>query len=134
MKSFFITILISLLGFSPMVGGNFFRNVKVKQADKLIREHEMKGDMTILDVRSPGEFANGYIKGAINIDFWGKGFVDSISKLDKNRIYFVYCASGVRSSGAMKKMRSLGFGKIYNMKRGMFGWRAAKLPVVISDK
>ena len=97
-------------------------------------EHEGKDDMTLLDVRTPGEFGRGYIKGAINIDFWGKGFVDSVSKLDKSRIYLVYCASGVRSGGAMKKMRNLGFEKIYNMKGGMFGWRAAKRPVVTSDK
>lgn len=129
MKHSLLIILTALLGFSPVMAGNFFRNVKVAQAAKLIREHENKGDMTILDVRSQGEFANGFIKGAINIDFWGKGFVDSVTKLDKSRIYLVYCASGVRSSGAMKKMRSIGFQKIYNMKGGMFVWRAAKLPL-----
>jgi len=132
MKHFILILLASVLGITPMMGVDFYRNIKVKQAVKLIREHENKDDMTILDVRSPGEFANGFIKGAINIDFWGKGFVDSVSQLDKDRIYLVYCASGVRSGGAMKKMRSLGFRKIYNMRGGMFGWRAARLPV--SDK
>lgn len=130
MKHSLLIILTALMGFSPLVAGNFYRNVKVAQAVKLIREHEGKGDMIILDVRSQGEFANGFIKGAINIDFWGKGFVDSVTKLDKSRIYMVYCASGMRSSGAMKKMRTLGFQQIYNMKGGMFGWRAARLPVI----
>jgi rhodanese-related sulfurtransferase len=134
MKRLLFIILASVLGISPSMGVDFYRNIKVKQAVKLIREHENKGDMTILDVRSPGEFTKGFIKGAINIDFWGKGFVDSVTKLDKSRIYLVYCASGVRSSGAMKKMRKLGFQQIYNMKGGMFGWRAAKLPTIHGDK
>jgi phage shock protein E len=134
MKPFIITLLISILGFSPVTGGNFFRNIKVAQADKLIREHEGKGDLVILDVRKPGEFAAGHIKGAINIDFWSKGFAGSASKLDKEQTYLVYCTSGVRSGGAMKEMRKLGFAKIYNMKKGLFGWRAAKLPLVTSDK
>ncbi|MFA6482377.1 MAG: rhodanese-like domain-containing protein [Bacteroidales bacterium] len=134
MKRISFILLIAVLGFSPIIAGNFYRNIKVKQADKMIRDHEKNGDLFILDVRSPGEFAHGYIKGAVNIDFWGKGFTDSVSKLDKTRIYLVYCTSGVRSTGAMKKMRTLGFEKVYNMKGGMFGWRAARLPVTPGEK
>jgi rhodanese-related sulfurtransferase len=134
MNRFVFTLLIACLGLSPMIAGDFYKNVKVKQAANLIRDHEKKGGLTILDVRSPGEFSNGFIKGAINIDFWDKGFADSVLKLDKSGIYLVYCASGVRSSGAMKKMKELGFKKIYNMKGGMFGWRAARLPVTQGDK
>ena len=134
MKHIFNFLLISLFGLTPLMAGSFYRNVNVRLADNLIREHEGKGDLVLLDVRKPGEFAGGYIKGAINIDFWSKGFVDSVSKLDRKMTYLVYCASGVRSSGAMKKMRKLGFEKIYNMKGGMFAWRTAKLPVTPSDK
>jgi len=126
-------LLISTLGLFPIQGGNFYRNIKVSQADKLIREHEGKGDLVILDVRKPGEYAGGHIKGAINIDFWSKGFSDAVSQLDKKQVYLVYCTSGVRSKGAMKGMRKLGFGKIYNMRSGLFGWRAARLPLVTSD-
>lgn len=131
MKPLLSILLISILGYLPFEGGNFYRNIKVAQADKLIREHEGKGDLVLLDVRKPGEFAGGHIKGAINIDFWSKGFVDSVSKIDKKQVYLVYCTSGVRSGGAMKKMRNLGFEKIYNMKSGLFGWRAARLPLVM---
>jgi rhodanese-related sulfurtransferase len=129
MKQLSILFLISVLGLTPAHGGNFYRNIKAKQAEKLILEHAAKGDLIILDVRSPGEFEKGFIKGAININFWDKDFVDSVSKLDPKAIYLVYCASRVRSSGAMKKMKSLGFEQIYNMKGGMFAWRTANLPV-----
>ena len=134
MKTLFFTSLIALLIFLPMIEGAFYKNIRAVEAEKLMKDHEGKGDLVILDVRKPGEFADGHIKGAINIDFWNKGFVDSVSKLDKKGLYLVYCTSGVRSGGAMKKMKSLGFEKIYNMKSGMFGWRAAKLPVTHRDK
>jgi len=134
MKQILLTILISFVGFVPVTAGNVYHNIKVSQAEKMIREHEGKGTLVILDVRKPGEFSGGHIKGAINIDFWSKAFSDSVSKLDKKQMYLVYCTSGVRSGGAAKEMRKLGFEKLYNMKGGMFGWRAAKLTLVKSDE
>ncbi|MCX6225649.1 MAG: rhodanese-like domain-containing protein [Bacteroidia bacterium] len=128
-KYLLLTFLVSALGFFPASGGNLYKNIKIAQADTLIRNHEGKADLVILDVRSPGEFSARHIRGAININFWDSGFTDSVSKLDRERTCLVYCTSGVRSSGATKKMSKLGFIKIYNMKRGMFGWRAAGLPV-----
>ena len=74
MRPILLTIFISLVGFVPVTTGNLFHNIKVSQAEKLIREHEGKGTLVILDVRKPGEFAGGHIKGAINIDFWSKSF------------------------------------------------------------
>jgi rhodanese-related sulfurtransferase len=129
MKLLLITLLMTMLGFFQSPADGFYLNIKTAQAEKLIREHEGKGDMVILDVRTPGEYTDGHISGAVNIDFWSKGFADSVSKLDPKQVYLVYCTSGVRSGGAMKKMRKLGFERIYNMKSGMFGWRAAKLPL-----
>jgi rhodanese-related sulfurtransferase len=134
MKRIASIALLVLVGFIPVVGGNFYKNIKVSQAERIIREHEGKSDLIILDVRTSGEFDDGHIQGAINIDFWSKGFTDSIALLDKQKIYLVYCTSGVRSGGAMKKMRLAGFGKIYNMTGGMMGWRAAKKPLVKSEK
>ena len=61
MKHFFIFLLISLFGLTPIMAGSFYLNVNVRLADKLIREHEGKGDLVLLDVRKPGEFAGGYI-------------------------------------------------------------------------
>lgn len=130
MKQIVFALLFALSSIIPVAGQSFNRNIGIKQADKLIRDHEFKGDLVILDVRTPGEFAERHIKGAININYWDKGFIDSISVFDRTRIYLVYCTSGVRSGGAMKKMRRLGFEKICNMKKGMFGWRAARLPLI----
>jgi len=127
-----LTLLI-LIGFPSAFGGNIHKNISVHQADTLIRNHEGKKDLVILDVRTPGEYAAGHVKGSINLDFWAEGFADSVRKLDRHALYLVYCTSGVRSSGAVKKMRREGFSILYNLKTGMIGWRAAGMPTEKSN-
>jgi thioredoxin 1 len=81
----------------------------------------------IIDVRTPGEFANGHIENAININWKSNDFENQISKLDKTQAVLVYCLSGARSSAAASKMRSLGFVEVYELNGGMMKWRAANL-------
>ncbi len=133
-RSLLLVAFFASLSFHSASGENYHKNIRVAQADTLIRNHEGKTDLVILDVRTPGEFEAGHIKGAINIDFWGSLFEESVSLLNKKPIYLVYCTSGVRSGGAMKKMRKHGFTRVYNMTGGMFGWRAAGLPTQTDQK
>jgi rhodanese-related sulfurtransferase len=127
-----IVFLISCAG-TPQ-GSHYLRNIKVLQAERLIRDHEPKNDLVILDVRTPGEHARGYIKGAIHLDYWSDKFADSLPTLNKSKVYLVYCASGVRSGNAAKKMRAAGFEKLYNLKGGIVAWRAAGLPLESTGK
>lgn len=75
-----------------------------------------------LDVRTPGEFAEGYIADAINIDFQGDNFASEIAKLDKDLTYAVYCRSGNRSGQAVKIMHDAGFHNLYNLEGGVIDW------------
>jgi rhodanese-related sulfurtransferase len=83
-----------------------------------------------LDVRTPGEFAEGHVKGARLIDFQSGNFENEISILDKNATYAVYCRSGNRSGQAVKVMRDAGFTKVFNMNGGVIDWANAGLPLV----
>ncbi len=87
----------------------------------------------VLDVRSPGEFSQGYINHAININYNGADFSASIDKLDKNKTYFVYCYSGGRSSKAASYMRNEGFTKVYELMNGILAWNSKNLPLVGSS-
>ncbi len=93
---------------------------KIKQSNQAI----------IVDVRTPGEYAEGHIANAHNIDYNGADFDKQIAALDTSKEYMVYCLSGGRSSSAANKMRKAGFTKVYELQGGMMKWRAAKLPEV----
>lgn len=76
----------------------------------------------IIDVRTPAEFKQSAIQGAINIDAMGSNFFQKISELDKSKTYFVYCRSGNRSGSACKLMGNAGFEHIYNLSGGLMRW------------
>jgi rhodanese-related sulfurtransferase len=83
-----------------------------------------------LDVRTPGEFNEGHIDGALLIDFQSGNFENEIASLDKSKTYAVYCRSGSRSGEAVKVMRDAGFTNLYNLNGGVIDWANAGLPLV----
>lgn len=70
---------------------------------------------TIVDVRTPEEFADNHLKEAINIDFRDQSFETKIKALNKEQPYVLYCRSGNRSGQAEKLMKSLGFKSVENL-------------------
>jgi phage shock protein E len=83
-----------------------------------------------IDVRTPAEFAEGYIEGARLIDFQSGNFENEIATLDKNATYAVYCRSGNRSGQAVKVMQDAGFTNVFNMNGGVIEWANAGLQLV----
>ena len=87
-------------------------------------------NQTIIDIRTPGEFRSGYIKGAKNINLFSKTFLDEIAKFDKNESIYIYCRSGNRTSSASKKISNLGFKQVYDLNGGIKNWTRAKNEIV----
>jgi len=83
-----------------------------------------------LDVRTPGEFNEGHIEGALSVDFQSGNFENEIASLDKSKTYAVYCRSGNRSGQAVKVMSDAGFTDLYNLDGGVIDWASAGLPLV----
>jgi len=77
----------------------------------------------LVDVRTAEEFADGYIKGAINIDYLAENFYVEIQKLDLETPVLLYCRSGNRSGKAMQIMYDLGFTEVKNLIGGIKGWK-----------
>ena len=73
----------------------------------------------MIDVRTADEFNSFRIKNSINIDYYSKNFLDSISSYIKKKNIILYCRSGRRSYYAAKLMQEKGFNKIYNLKGGV---------------
>ena len=64
---------------------------------------------TVIDVRTPAEFDEGHVDGAVNIDVTAPDFEDRLAELDPEASYVVYCRSGSRSADAAARMREAGF-------------------------
>jgi rhodanese-related sulfurtransferase/lysophospholipase L1-like esterase len=79
----------------------------------------------ILDVRTPSEYDRMRIARAININVNDEEFDQQIAKLDKSRIYLVYCRTGQRSAKACQKMSGAGFKRLYNLENGITEWESA---------
>ena len=76
----------------------------------------------ILDVRTPREWKKGVISiHSKRINFYQNFFWTEIKQLPKNKTYFIYCHSGVRSLEVLKKMRQAEL-NAYHLKDGIKKW------------
>jgi rhodanese-related sulfurtransferase/quercetin dioxygenase-like cupin family protein len=75
-------------------------------------------DVVLLDVRTPAEFEDGHVPGAVLINWRDCDFSDQVQKLDKSKKYVIYCAAGVRSANAAKRMGELGFTQLFDFSGG----------------
>jgi rhodanese-related sulfurtransferase len=83
-----------------------------------------------IDVRTPEEFAEGHIAGAVNYNVEDPMFTQLISGLDPAGTYAVYCRSGNRSQVAVEQMTAAGIVGIYELADGIIGWEAAGYPTL----
>ncbi len=79
------------------------------------KEVSKKEKGVLVDVRTPEEFQAGHLKKARNSDFRGGKFAQEFAGWDKDKTYYLYCASGNRSGQALKLMQEAGFTNVYNI-------------------
>ncbi len=103
---------------------SFAQGAALKEIGASEFKHLMKSkESVVVDVRTPAEISDGYIKGAsVFVDVNGADFLKQISKLDKNKTYLVYCRSGARSKNAGNTMIREGFKKVYSLQGGILGY------------
>lgn len=128
--------MVLLLACSPK---KEFQVAEVKgvaiEKNYLISASEFKYKMgetgiVILDVRTQGEVANGFIPGAVHIDFQQADFLKNIAALDKKKSYLVYCHSGGRSGKSRKLMNQHGFSEVSDLDGGITAWQDAGYSLV----
>ncbi|WP_299438001.1 rhodanese-like domain-containing protein [uncultured Aquimarina sp.] len=93
--------------------------ITVEEMDSLLELEKVQ----LVDVRTPQEYAEGHIEGAINIDFSDENFETLISEVDKSKPVAVYCGRGGRSGKCSAYMKKAGFTKIYDLDGGITEWK-----------
>lgn len=85
--------------------------------------HLKKGNIQLIDVRTPKEFESGRIIGAKHHHIYDKDFREQVSYLDKNKPVYVYCKAGGRSHEAAEELKAMGFKKVYDLEGGISEWK-----------
>lgn len=86
--------------------------------DKFVKTYQETADAQLLDVRTAAEWEKGKVAAATCVDFMNKDFKRNVSKLDKSKPVFVYCAAGGRSAKAAKMLQEAGFKQVFNLTGG----------------
>lgn len=85
--------------------------------------------VTVVDVRTPDEYAEGHIEGSLLIDFYEPDFAEQIAQLDTDGEYLLYCRSGNRSGQTASLMDDLGFDTVFDLDGGVIAYDTAGLPL-----
>ena len=110
-----------LLAATSLVGcqsNTEFKSVDARQFAEVIADK----DVQLVDARTPEEFSEGHIPGAVNIDVKSDNFDAQIAQLDSSRPVAVYCRSGRRSKLAAERMVNAGL-QVTELAEGILSWK-----------
>ncbi|NJK95331.1 MAG: rhodanese-like domain-containing protein [Bacteroidales bacterium] len=102
------------------------QNITEVQSSKVNDMLKTDKGWVVLDVRTPQEFSQGHLPGALNIDIYQNNALEKISKLNKDAKYIVYCRTRNRSGVVSDFMIQKGFKTVYQMVDGIAGWNQVK--------
>ncbi len=122
-------IMLSACGNAQQSSPGVIENVSPEVFENGVHDDQV----LLLDVRTEKEVNQGYIEGATHIDFYGAGFDQALSTLNKDQTVYVYCRSGGRSHKTAEKLEALGFKKVYNLEGGIGAWNAAGKKVMSNE-
>lgn len=111
------TILAVVVLWVPLALAAGARDITSREAKSLM---EKNGKVFLLDVRTPDERRQGYIAGSVLIPI--DAMEKRIGEVPRNRPVVVYCAVGSRSRFVAQALAQQGYGEVYNMKDGIYGW------------
>jgi len=123
MKKIGITVTLVLI-FAATVLAAGFRDIRATEAKGLLAANK---NVYLLDVRTPAEFSQGRIPGAVLIPV--NEVERRIGEIPRNRPVVVYCAVGSRSGFVAGFLSQKGYREVYNVTDGIVGWYRNGFPV-----
>lgn len=111
---------VNMIGF---VGVNLLRgDIDFWYADDY---PELTAEGIIIDVRTPREFKNGHIAGAVNLPL--EEMRSRLEELEafRDRPVFTYCLTGIRSYYALRLLKHKGFARVFNLAGSWMTWNSS---------
>lgn len=107
--------IVNYVGYigSNLLDGNY-KQVNVDKVRSLVENNNV-----IIDVREPGEYMSGHIKGSINIPL--SQLRDRIGEIPKEEPVYVHCRTGQRSYNAVLALQNLGYTNVINITGSFLG-------------
>jgi phage shock protein E len=81
----------------------------------------------VLDVRTPQEYAEGHVPGAVNVPH--DQLASRLAEVPKDKDVVVYCRSGRRSDLAADVLATHGYSRVFRLEGDMQKWLASGRPV-----
>lgn len=116
-------VLLSIFLICGVACAAGYHAVTSVEAGKMLAK---RGNVFLLDVRTPEEFRQARIKGAVLIPV--SEIERRVAEVPKSRTIIVYCAVGSRSHQAAKFLASRGF-DVFDMSDGIVGWHRNGFPI-----
>ena len=118
----FVTILLAMASSLFSCHQNTgYESLNVNEFESLLQ----KGNIQLIDVRTPSEYAEGHIPQSTNIDVMNENFATNAdSSLNKDKPVAVYCRRGQRSKRAASILVKKGF-TVYELDKGFISWQQA---------
>jgi len=89
-----------------------------------------RGEIVLIDVREPAEYASGRIHGALNFPL---STFDPKALPTADRTIVLQCGSGKRSATALERCQRAGLKVDAHLAGGINAWRLAGLPTTVFD-
>jgi rhodanese-related sulfurtransferase len=125
------SIILVVIAFVVQTACSIGQNKVNTLTPEQVSQYLDKGEITILDVRTPEEWSEGVIDGAVLKNFYDDDFASYLETMDNNKSIIITCKRGGRSAKAANQMQKAGFKEVYNMDAGMDGWNDEKRPTVM---
>lgn len=121
MGSFFTILLAMMSSLFSCQQNTGYDSLNVNEFEALLQ----KGNIQLVDVRTPSEYAEGHIPQSVNIDVLNTDFATNVdSTLIKDKPVAVYCRSGQRSKRAAAILVKKGY-TVYELDNGFISWQQA---------
>jgi hydroxyacylglutathione hydrolase len=99
--------------------------ISVHELSKRLKDRQK---LTVLDVRTDGEWNSGHIDGAVH--FHAGKLQELFTEIPRDRPVAVVCGTGYRASIAASLLQHEGFASVSNVIGGMTAWNATGFPTV----